>query len=331
MKSLKPIKMIEGLEAGIYQRIRRYMYDVLFDYIFKVLELDRKENALGDNVASAIRVGKITYSGGVFRAKTRFSNKLAKELEDLGARFSKAAGGYRLKQDKIPLVIEQAIAEVKIANQEKLKKIQDYLRDIEDSREFLRAPVDFSKPVEGILKNLDSQLKESLKEINIIPPKMTDFQKAEVAKNYTYNLNYYIQKWTDSEIITMRKDIEELVLGGYRAKSLEEFFLQRKDISERKAAFLARQETKLLVAEYRKNRFKQAGVSRYRWSTVLDGRERELHRELNGQIFSWDEPPIIDARTGERGNPSETYNCRCQAIPVIDDAWWSKARENLQK
>lgn len=323
--------MIDGLEAEIYHRIKKYMWDVLFAYIDEVLGLDIKENAIGDGVASAIRVGKITYSGGVFKAKTKFSNKLAKELEAMGARYSKAAKGYRLKPDRVPLVIDQAIAEVKIENQEKLKKIQDYLRDIEDSREFLRKPVSFDSPVDRILKNLDLQLRDSLGEINIIPPKMTDFQKAEIAKNYTYNLNYYIQKWTDSEITTMRKDIQDLVLGGYRADALKEFFIKRKGISERKAAFLARQETKLLVAEYRKNRFKQAGVSRYRWSTVLDGRERELHRELNGQIFSWDEPPIIDANTGERGNPSEAYNCRCQAIPVIDDDWWRKARENLQK
>ena len=86
---------------------------------------------------------------------------------------------------------------------------------------------------------------------------------------------------------------------------------------------MARQETKLLVAEYRKNRFKQEGVTKYRWSTVLDGRERKLHRELNGKIFSWDNPPIIDERTGERGNPAEAYNCRCKAIPIIDDDWWN--------
>ena len=323
--------MIDGLEVGIYRRIKQYMWDVLFAYIDEVIGFTRMENSLGDGIANAIKVGKITYSGGVFRAKTKFSNKLAKELESLGARYSKAAKGYRLKPDGVPLVIEQAVAEVKIENQEKLKKIQDYLKDIDGSRDFLRNPVNFDKPVEGIIKNLDAQLRDSLGKINIIPPKMNDFQKAEIAKNYTYNLNYYIQKWTDSEIVTMRKDIEELVLGGYRADALKEFFIKRKDISERKAAFLARQETKLLVAEYRKNRFKQAGVSRYRWSTVLDGRERELHRELNGKIFSWDEPPIIDANTGERGNPSEAYNCRCQAIPVINDDWWKKARENLQK
>ena len=331
MKALKPVKMIDGIEAGIYRKIKAYMYDVLFAFIYEVLGLNVKENSLGDTVADAIRVGKITYSGGVFRAKTKFSNKLAKELEAMGARYSKAAKGYRLKPDRVPLNIDQAIAQVKMANREKLLKIEKYLADIEDSRDFLRMDINFDAPVEGILKNLDTQLKASLKEVGIIPPSMTDYQKAQIAKNYTYNLNYYIQKWTDSEIVTMRRDIQKFVMAGYRAESLEDFMRKRKDISERKAAFLARQETKLLVAEYRKNRFKQAGVSQYRWSTVLDGRERELHRELNGRVFSWDEPPIIDARTGERGNPSEAYNCRCQAIPVVDDVWWTKARENLQK
>ena len=172
--------------------------------------------------------------------------------------------------------------------------------------------------VEKIGTDLDRQFAESVKPVLEIAPKMTDFQKSEIAKNYTNNLAFYIRKFADDEIVKLRQEIQPLVMAGYRAESLEKIIKKRESISARKAKFLARQETRLLVAEYTKNRMKQAGITRFRWRTVLDGRERPEHKALNGQIFSWSEPPIIDARTGERGYPSQAFNCRCWAEPVIE-------------
>lgn len=326
MKALPQVVMVPAQEKIIFQKILSYFDDILFSYIERVLKDNRVENE-AEGIISALKVGKIIYSGGVFHAKTKFSNRLAGELERLGARFSKTAKGYKLAPDKLPVQVKQALAEVKIHNEEKISKIEKYLDELEGQKPWIYDQVNFDEEVEKIGKNLDNQFRRSMKTINIVPPDLTSYQLAEIAKNYTYNLNYYIKKWTEQEIITLRRDIGELVIGGYRAESLENFIEKRKGIATRKAKFLARQETKLLVAEYRKNRFKQEGITQYRWSTILDGRERELHKQLNGKIFSWSEPPIIDANTGERGNPGEAYNCRCSAIPVISDDWWEKSRK----
>ena len=45
---------------------------------------------------------------------------------------------------------------------------------------------------------------------------------------------------------------------------------------------------------------------------------RKDHKRLNGKIFSWNDPPVIDTRTGRRGHPGDDYQCRCVAIPVFD-------------
>ena len=42
----------------------------------------------------------------------------------------------------------------------------------------------------------------------------------------------------------------------------------------------------------------EEGFEEFKWITNIDGRERELHKELNGKIFRFDDPPIIDERTG---------------------------------
>ena len=277
-------------------------------------EFIRLEN--DNSIEWYIRKGYLTYKDGVFTSVRKIPNKIAKELEKLGAKWSKLKKGYVLSPKKLPPTIMQAIAEVRIFNNEKLKKINDYLQGLNDTLDFIK--IDFTDEVVKIGTNLDKQFTESMKRINVIPAKITEFQKLEIAKNYTNNLNYYIQKWSKQEIVKLRRDLEPFVMSGYRAESLEELIQKHKNVSARKAKFLARQETKLLVAEYRKNRFKEHGVTQYIWKAVMDERTRELHRELNGRIFSWDNPPIIDAQSGETGSPAQAFGCRCVAIPVVE-------------
>lgn len=290
------------------------------DLNVKIIPLENKkirlENAI--DLRYYILQGYLRYRDGFFTIKRNLPNKVAMELEKMGAIYSRKRRGYYLKANKVPPAILQAAAMVNIRDQERLTKISDYLRGLTETEAFITSKVDFSPEVIKIGADLDRQFKTSMTGLEI-PANMTEFQKSEIARNYTNNLNYYIKKWVPKEIQSLREDLQPLTLGGYRAEALEEIIQKHKGVSERKAKFLARQETKLLVAQYRKNRFKEAGVTQYIWSTVLDGKERQLHRELNGHIFSWDEPPIIDARTGEKGAPGEAYNCRCIAIPVVEN------------
>lgn len=321
LKSLKPVIMPRGLEREVYDKISNFFDDYIFKFIDEVLSDNTVYNSKG--IVSALLMGKLIYDNkGLFYSKGKISSSLAKEIEEIGGKWSKSARGYRVNGKKLPPDVLQAIARVNIHNREKIDKIKAYLDGLQDTTDYARNNLSFDVEINGIMKNLDVQLKRSVDAIGIIPPELTDFQIKEISKNYTNNLDYYINKWTGSEIIKLREKLEPYILDGYRSESLEDMILKEKNVSKKKAKFLARQETKLLVAEYRKNRFKQVGVSRYRWSAVMDERTRELHRELNGKIFSWDEPPIIDAHTGERGNPSEAYNCRCVAIPVIDSSFF---------
>ncbi|MBQ8677318.1 MAG: minor capsid protein [Alphaproteobacteria bacterium] len=316
MKFLKPIRENRGQEELISRKIKQFFDDLLFDFMEAVLKNNRLENALG--LRELIRRGDVVFESGVFRFEHRISNNVAKEIEALGGKFSRALKGYKIDIKKIPPVLQQAIAEVKINNADKVKKIQAYLDNLQDTKQFALDRLKFDDEVIKIGADLDRQFKEVTKPVLEIAPKMTEFQKSEIAKNYTNNLEYYIRKWTDQEIVKLREDIQPLVMAGYRTDSLEKIISRHKGVSERKAKFLARQETRLLVAEYTKNRMKQAGISRFRWRTVLDGRERPEHKALNGQIFAFDELPIIDARTGEKGMPGQAFNCRCWAEAVID-------------
>jgi len=45
-------------------------------------------------------------------------------------------------------------------------------------------------------------------------------------------------------------------------------------------------------------------------------RTRKDHLRLNGQVFCWDDPPVVNQRTGERGHPGMDGACRCYAEPT---------------
>jgi SPP1 gp7 family putative phage head morphogenesis protein len=57
-------------------------------------------------------------------------------------------------------------------------------------------------------------------------------------------------------------------------------------------------------------------VTEFVWTTAGDERTRESHRAIDGQTFSWDDPPVVD---NEEAIPGEPPNCRCVAFPVLPE------------
>lgn len=84
------------------------------------------------------------------------------------------------------------------------------------------------------------------------------------------------------------------------------------DVSESRAALIARDQTLKLYAGLTEASHRANGIERYVWSTSDDERVRPEHAKLEGQVFAYTAPP-------EPGNPGEDYQCRCNAIPVLED------------
>jgi len=87
-----------------------------------------------------------------------------------------------------------------------------------------------------------------------------------------------------------------------------------------KAKNLALDQTRKAYNHFNAARMEKAGVKRFEWVHTGGGQTpRKYHRdELNGKIFSLDDPPIIDKNTGERGLPGDAINCRCTMLPVLE-------------
>lgn len=59
-----------------------------------------------------------------------------------------------------------------------------------------------------------------------------------------------------------------------------------------------------------------AGAPRYIWTTMRDARVRPLHRELEGTVQTWADPPL-SGLPDFHGHPGEPAGCRCMAFPIL--------------
>ena len=115
----------------------------------------------------------------------------------------------------------------------------------------------------------------------------------------------------------LREEVNENTFSGFRSDRLLKSLQSNYGVSLSKAKFLAKQETSLLTSKYREQRYKSAGVNKYKWE-IRGFRTRDDHRKLQGQIFTWDTPPITNTKTGARNHPGEDYNCYCTAIAIAE-------------
>lgn len=102
--------------------------------------------------------------------------------------------------------------------------------------------------------------------------------------------------------VTTGRGLEELVpelerLGG---------------VSRRRAEMIARDQTRKVYQSINRARAKEMGIKKYEWIHSGGANEpRPLHVSYNGKVFDFDDPPIIDERTGERGHPGDAIACGC--------------------
>lgn len=117
--------------------------------------------------------------------------------------------------------------------------------------------------------------------------------------------------------IKYHERLERLVLvavqNGKPQSWLEHQVKRLGKTTDARAKLIARDQIAKINGSVVKERHKQLGVDEYYWQTCKDERVRPKHRKREGEKFRWDSPP-------DGGHPSEEVNCRCGAIPVLDDA-----------
>jgi len=123
--------------------------------------------------------------------------------------------------------------------------------------------------------------------------------------------------------------VAESTAGQFRVEVLAEEIARSFDVSESRAALIARDQTLKANSDLIQLRQQQVGVTEYIWTSSRDERVRGRpggkwekskanHWVLDGTRQLWLVAPVTNPDTGDTNHPGQDYQCRCTATPVID-------------
>lgn len=333
MKKITPQYMRPVYYEPIEAQLLKIFYDILFRPLKEIGDEANAQMALSahgimnaaDNALQiALRTGRIQYEAGVFSGS--FNAATIRVMRAVGAKYDIKQKVYRLEPALTPGWIKAEASNYQATARGAHDSMQRQLDEIQKNLDGLLDKKDIR--AQKTMSMIERDFTTSAKAISV-KPELTEDSSKRLAVDYNQNMKLYVKDFLHKEIGTMRQTVQANAEAGYRFDTLIDRIKNRYGVSQNKAKFLARQETALFMSKYRKERFSEAGVTRYKWSTSHDERVRPSpgthgvarqnnHRVLDGRVFAYSDPPVVDTATGRRANPGEDFNCRCVDVPILE-------------
>lgn len=158
--------------------------------------------------------------------------------------------------------------------------------------------------------NLEQQMK--VKGINLVAtePWLKDFLHTKISENVAF-----IKSIHEDYFAKVENAVRDGVKQGRTIRHIREQLEEEVGISKNKAQFIAVDQAGTILGQMTAQRHQQIGVDKFKWLTSHDERVRDSHKALGNEVFSYDNPPIVNGRVVL---PGEDYRCRCVAIPVFE-------------
>lgn len=159
--------------------------------------------------------------------------------------------------------------------------------------------------------NIEQQMK--VKGITLVAnePWLKDFLHTKITDNVGYIKTIHEDYFERIENI-----VNDGVKSGVSIKQMREQLMEEADISRNKAQFIAVDQAGSILGQMTAQRHQNIGIEKFTWYDAADERVRDTHRRLSGEVFSYDDPPVVN---GRKVLPGEDYHCRCVAIPVFEN------------
>lgn len=168
-----------------------------------------------------------------------------------------------------------------------------------------------SKQLHSSLMKLTGGL--SLSTANLDGP-MLDIYKSVINENVGL-----IKSISTRYLTQVQNAVFRSITQGNGLADLVPFLAKQKGITLRHANLIALDQNRKASNGFNKARMENLGLTKFKWKhSGGSNHPRKHHQDLSGGIFEFDNPPVIDEKTGERGFPGQLINCRCQMIPVIE-------------
>jgi SPP1 gp7 family putative phage head morphogenesis protein len=171
-------------------------------------------------------------------------------------------------------------------------------------------------------EHVAGELKAQIKQVVAIDLHAPDTGVPQHVRNFVAQQITLVKGLTEKTLADTHSVVLEGIRQGLRAEEIAKQLREQVGLSKTRATIIANDQVGKLHGELTRLRQTSLGIKRYRWATSRDELVRPGHRALEGTTQSWDEPPVVNARTGKRAHPgmdTHFYPCRCSAIPIIDD------------
>lgn len=315
---LRPIKEstedYDEIEKRISELFKREIYLPLIREFSESASILKNEKTA---LIAAIHSGRITFNRGTFSG--RINSAISKEIKSLGGVWSRVEQVWKIPLAQLPMEVQNAISASAFNYQRKIETIDKKLSKIVP--EELADKLKIEKLFDSTIWKVDKEFHQTVKGITVAP-KLSKEHAKRVAIEWQTNMKLWIKEFTEKQIVELRKDMQATIESGNRYGSAIDKIKASYGVTRRKAKFLAKQETSLLMTKFKEVRYQDAGVNEYRWGCVTGTPAhpvRPWHKALEGKTFRWDDPPVT-TKPGEaqrRNNPGQDYNCRCFARPVV--------------
>jgi SPP1 gp7 family putative phage head morphogenesis protein len=154
----------------------------------------------------------------------------------------------------------------------------------------------------------------SLKTSVLDTPQLLNIYKASVTSNVALIKSIPSQYMDSVNGAVMRS-----ITTGNGLQDLVPALEQYAGITHRRATNIALDQTRKAYNSINKGRMQDIGVEKFMWHHSGGGMHpREDHIQMDGNIYSFANLPVIDQNTGERGIPGQAVNCRCTMSPVFE-------------
>lgn len=167
---------------------------------------------------------------------------------------------------------------------------------------------------------VDISLKEASKSVTLkMTPRVEQMVSAGAAESTAL-----IKSVPSKYMSQVQGDVMRSITSGNGLQDLIPALEERGVKTKNWAANVAKDQTRKVYNNINKARMQDAGVKKFEWiHSGGSNKPRKFHIDpapagLNGGIFSFDDPPIIDPSTGERGIPGQLPYCGCTMRPIID-------------
>lgn len=232
--------------------------------------------------------------------------------------------------------------------------VEEFKAETDIKMDSKRFDVSYGKKITRLFQNVGVQFERDFepdRDVKEMEARANKFNEKAVDKQMKTVIGvdpFRTEKWRESqteafveENVSLIKtipskffpEIEELVRRrvseGVSTTKIKLEIMKKFQSTKKRAKLIARDQINKYHAKLNELRQRESGIEKYIWKTVGDERVRgkkgglypnakPSHAALDGEEFSWDDPPVSGVR-GEKQHPGNPINCRCISIPIFPE------------